>query len=54
MKKILLVIVFNCAVSVFAQSNLPYKLGEYSEFTISFGPIDVGYADLEIVEMIKI
>ena len=54
MKKFLLVILFNCSVSVFAQSNLPYKLGEYSEFTISFGPIDVGYADLEIVEMRKI
>ena len=42
------------SASVFAQSNLPYKLGEHSEFTISFGPIDVGYADLEIVEMTKI
>ena len=54
MKNFFLFILFNCAVSVFAQSNLPYKLGEYSEFTISFGPIDVGYADLEIVEMRKI
>ena len=54
MKKFLLVILFNCSVSVFAQSNLPYKLGEYSEFIISFGLINVGYADLEIVEMRKI
>ena len=54
MKKLLLVILFNCSVSVFAQSNLSYQLGEYSAFTISFGPIDVGYADLEIVEMRKI
>ena len=25
MKKVLLVILFNCSISVFAQSNLPYK-----------------------------
>ena len=54
MKKVLLVIFLNCSVSVFAQSNLPYKVGEYSEFTISFGPINVGYADLEVFEMKKI
>ena len=54
MKKAFVVIFFNCVVSAFPQSNLPYKLGEYSEFTISFGPIDVGYAELEIVEVKKI
>jgi len=54
MKKWFLVIFLSFSVFVFAQPNLPYKLGEYSEFTISFGLIDVGYADLEIVETIKI
>ena len=54
MRATFLIILFNCVVSAFAQSNLPYKLGEYSAFTISFGPIEVGYADLEIVEMKKI
>ena len=54
MQKFFFLILFKFSVSVFAQSNLPYKLGEFSKFTISFGLIDVGYADLEIVEMKKI
>ena len=54
MKKVLLLILLNYTVSVFSQSNLPYKLGEYSQFTISFGPIDVGYAELEVVETKRI
>ena len=54
MKALLLFLLVNCSIVVFAQSDLPYKVGEYSEFTISFGPIEVGYADLEIVEMTQI
>mgnify|MGYP001158149428 CR=1 FL=1 len=54
MQKALFIILFSFSFSVFAQSNLPYKLGEVSKFTISFGLIDVGSADLEIVETKKI
>ena len=54
MKALLLFLLFNCSIVVFAQSDLPYKVGEYSKFTISFGPIEVGYADLEIVKMTQI
>jgi len=54
MQKLLFIIFFNFSFSVFSQSNLPYKLGEASKFKISFGLIDVGYADLEIVKMKKI
>ena len=37
--------------SVFSQTNLPYKVGEYAAYKVSFGPIWVGYADLEIAEI---
>ena len=32
-----------------AQKELPYQLGEYSSFDVSFGGIKVGSADMEIV-----
>jgi hypothetical protein len=32
-----------------AQKELPYQLGEYSSFDVSFGAIKVGSADMEIV-----
>ena len=36
------------------QNNLPYKVGEYSEFEISFGGINVGSAEMEIKREIQI
>jgi len=36
---------------VFSQTNLPYKVGEYAAYKVSFGPVWVGYADLEIIEI---
>ena len=32
-----------------AQKELPYQLGEYSSFDVSFGGIKVGSAEMEIV-----
>ena len=33
----------------YSQTPLPYTKGEYSEFIISFGPINVGYAEMKII-----
>jgi len=38
----------------FSQTNLPYNVGEYSAYTISFGAINVGYAELEVKEIISV
>ena len=38
----------------FSQSNLPYNVGEYAAYKISFGPINVGYAELEVKEIILV
>ena len=35
----------------FSQSNLPYDLGEYVSYKISFGAINVGYGELEVKEI---
>ena len=41
-------------LSIYSQSTLPYKVGEYSAFDISFGGIKVGSAEIEIQRKIKI
>jgi len=38
----------------FSQTNLPYNVGEYAEYKISFGAINVGYAELEVKEVISV
>ena len=38
----------------FSQNNLPYDIGEYASYTISFGAINVGYAELEVKEIISV
>ena len=38
----------------FSQNNLPYSIGEYASYTISFGAINVGYAELEVKEIISV
>ena len=35
---------------LFSQNELPYNIGEYSAFDISFGGITVGSAEMEVVE----
>ena len=52
MKKLLMLIIVIHSFSVYAQVELPYNVGEYSKFKISFGALDVGYANLQIVEQI--
>ena len=37
----------------FSQCNLPYNVGEYAAYKISFGAINVGYAELEVKEIIS-
>jgi len=38
----------------FSQSNLPYNVGEYTAYKISFGAINVGYAELEVIKIIEV
>ena len=38
----------------FSQSNLPYNVGEFAAYKISFGAINVGYAELEVKEIISV
>ena len=38
----------------FSQTNLPYNVGEYVTYKISFGAINVGYAELEVKEIISV
>lgn len=47
-------IVFLLAVLIswgfsYSQESLPYVIGEYSKFTISFGPVNVGHAEMKIL-----
>lgn len=41
-------------LTIYSQSDLPYKVGEYSAFDISFGGIKVGSAEMKIEKQIKI
>ncbi|MAX05877.1 MAG: hypothetical protein CMD19_05475 [Flavobacteriales bacterium] len=41
-------------LTTFSQTKIPYKVGEYSAFHISFGGIKVGSAELEIERQINI
>ena len=49
-----LLVLFLFPLTMYSQINLPYKVGEYSAFDISFGGIKVGSADLEIVRQIQV
>jgi len=50
MKQLLAIVFFGIANLVFSQTDLPYKVGEYAAYTLHFGAINVGFADLEITE----
>ena len=41
-------------LTVYSQSDLPYKVGEYSAFDISFKGIKVGSAEMKIEKQLKI
>ena len=44
-----LLILFLFPIYVFSQNNLPYVVGEYSSFNLTFEGINVGSAELEIL-----
>lgn len=54
MKRLLFIVFLFFSSCIFSQNNLPYKVGEYAAYKVSFGPIWVGYADLEITEITSI
>lgn len=49
-----LVLLYIAPLFLFSQNELPYKVGEYSAYNISFKGIKVGNAQLEILEKVKI
>ena len=53
MKQLLIIIIFGISNLVFSQIDLPYKVGEYTVYKVSFGAINVGYAELEVKEIIS-
>ena len=54
MKQFLFIVLFGISNLVFSQTELPYKVGEYAAYTLHFGAINVGFADLEITESIQL
>ena len=54
MKRLLFIVFFGISNLVFSQTNLPYNVGEYVAYNISFGAINVGTADLEITEIVQL
>ena len=48
-KRLVLIFLF-IPFLAFPQKEIPYQVGEYSAFDVSFGSILVGHAELEIVE----
>ena len=50
----LVVLFFLFPLLIYPQSDLPYKVGEYLAFDVSFGGIKVGSAEMEIEREIKI
>jgi hypothetical protein len=54
MKRLLFIVFFGISNLVFSQADLPYKIGEYTAYKVSFGAINVGFADLEITESVQL
>ena len=54
MKPFLFIVLFGISNLVFSQTDLPYKIGEYAAYTLHFGVINVGFADLEITESVQL
>jgi len=53
MKQFLFLVFFGISNLVFSQTNLPYKVGEYAAYKVSFGPINAGFATLKVQEIIE-
>jgi len=52
--RLFLIIAFSLfSIFCFSQTNLPYNVGEYAAYKISFGAINVGHAELEVKEIIS-
>ena len=54
MKWFLFIVFFGISNFVLSQTELPYAEGEYTSYKIYFGPISVGFADLEITETLEL
>ena len=54
MKQLLFIVLSGISNLVFSQIDLPYRVGEYAAYKISFGAINVGFADLEITENVQL
>jgi len=50
MMRVFFIAFFLSPAFLFSQNELPYNIGEYSAFDISFGGITVGSAEMEVVE----
>lgn len=50
MKQCLFLVFFGISTFTFSQIDLPYRAGEYAGYKIYFGTINVGFADLEVIE----
>jgi hypothetical protein len=63
MKQLLFIVFFGISILGVSQTKLPYKVGEYAAYkvsfkgkvlSISFGEINVGFGDLEITESVQL
>jgi len=54
MRLFLIIAFISFSILGFSQTSLPYNLGEYAAYKISFGAINVGYAELEVKEIISV
>jgi len=54
MRLFLIIVFVSFSFLGFSQTNLPYDVGEYAAYKISFGAINVGYAELEVKEIISV
>ena len=54
MKRFLFIVLVGISNFVFSQTELPYKIGEYVAYTLHFGAINVGSADLEITKSLQL
>jgi len=54
MRLFLIIAFISFSILGFSQTSLPYNVGEYAAYKISFGAINVGYAELEVKEIISV
>jgi hypothetical protein len=54
MKQFFFIVLSGISILGISQTELPYKVGEYTAYKVSFGAINVGFADLEVTEIIQL